>query len=64
MRILQAISQGNNTSSQIAKQVNLKLSRLPFYLQELEKYDLIERKEGKYRLKDKIVNDYFAKLQV
>ncbi len=63
MRILQAISRGNNTSAQIAKQVNLKLTSLPFYLQELEKYDLIARKEGKYQIKDKIVNDYFTKLQ-
>ncbi len=62
MRILQAISQGNNTSSQVAKQINLKLSSLPFYLQELEKYDLIWRKDGKYRIKDKIVNDYFTRL--
>ena len=58
-RILQAISQGNNTASQISKQIKLKLSSLPFYLQELEKYDLIEKNEGKYSITDKIVNNYF-----
>jgi AAA+ ATPase superfamily predicted ATPase len=58
-RILQAIAQGKNTASEIAKQVKLKLSSVPFYLQELEKYDLIEKREGKYWLKDKIISDYF-----
>jgi len=63
MRILQAISRGKNTASQIAKQVRVKLSSLPFYLQELEKYDLIEKNKGKYSLTDKIVNDYFLTQQ-
>lgn len=63
MRILQAISQGKHTASQISKHVKLKLSSLPFYLQELKRYDLIEKKEGKYSLTDKIVRDYFAAQQ-
>ena len=63
-RILQAIAQGQNASSKIAKQVKLQLSSVPFYLQELEKYDLIEKKEGKYWLKDKVVSDYFVILQI
>jgi AAA+ ATPase superfamily predicted ATPase len=58
-RLLQAISQGKNTPSQIAIHIRLKLSSLPYYLQELEKYDLIEKKEGKYWIKDKVINDYF-----
>jgi AAA+ ATPase superfamily predicted ATPase len=60
LRILQAISQGKNTASQIAKHAKLKLSSLPYYLQELERYDLVKRKEGKYSVTDKIVRDYFA----
>ena len=63
MRILQAISRGKNSASQIAKQVRVKLSSLPFYLQELKKYDLIEKNKGKYSLTDKIVNDYFLTQQ-
>jgi hypothetical protein len=59
MRILRAISLGKNTASQIAEQTKIKLSSLPFYLQELEKYDLVTRNKGKYSLTDKIVNDYF-----
>jgi hypothetical protein len=59
IRILQAISQGKNTPSQIAAHIKLKLSSLPYYLQELEKYDLIEKSEGKYWIKDRIINDYF-----
>jgi len=63
LRILQAISHGKNIASQIAKHVKLKLSSLPYYLQELERYDLIEKKEGKYSVTDKIVRDYFIATQ-
>lgn len=59
IRLLRAISQGKNTSSQIATHIRLKLSSLPYYLQELEKYDLIEKRDGKYWIKDKVINDYF-----
>lgn len=59
LRILQAISQGKTTASQISKQAKLKLSSLPYYLQELEKYDLIQRNNGEYATKDKIIKDYF-----
>jgi len=63
LRILRAISQGKDTASQIAKHVNLKLSSLPYYLQELERYDLIQKREGKYSITDKIMRDYFAIIQ-
>jgi len=59
VRILRAISLGKNRASQIAEQTRIKLSSLPFYLQELEKYDLVKRNKGKYSLTDKIVNDFF-----
>lgn len=59
MRILRAISLGKNTASQIAERTKIKLSSLPFYLQELEKYDLVKKSKGKYSLTDKIVNDFF-----
>lgn len=59
VRILQAVSQGKNTASQIATSIKLKLSSLPYYLQELEKYDLMEKKDGKYSIKDKVIEDYF-----
>jgi AAA+ ATPase superfamily predicted ATPase len=62
-RLLQAISQGKNTPSKIAAHIKLKLSSLPYYLQELEKYDLIEKSEGKYRIKDSVINDYFLTAQ-
>ena len=64
LRILSAIAQEKNTASQIAKQIQLKLSSLPYYLQELERYDLIQRKDGKYQISDKVVKDYFAATQV
>ena len=64
LRILQAISYGKNTASQIAKHIKLKLSSLPYYLQELERYDLINKKEGKYWFADKVVRDYFIATQV
>jgi hypothetical protein len=62
-RILQAISQGENTASKIAERARLKLSSVPFYVQELERYDLIQRTEGKYLIADKIIRDYFAATQ-
>lgn len=64
LRILKAISQERNTASQIAKHIKLKLSSLPYYLQELERYDLIQKKDGKYTLTDKVVKDYFTTTQV
>jgi len=60
LHILQAISQQKNTATQIAKHAKLKLSSLPYYLQELEKYDLIERNNGEYAIKDKTIKDYFT----
>jgi hypothetical protein len=63
IRVLQAISKGKSTASQIAAHIKLRLSSLPYYLQELEKYDLIERKEGKYWIKDKVINDYLLASQ-
>jgi len=62
--ILKAISQGKDTASQIAGHIKLKLSSLPYYLQELERYDLIQRKDGKYQITDKVVKDYFVATQV
>jgi AAA+ ATPase superfamily predicted ATPase len=59
VRALKAISHGQNATSTIAKAIKLKLSSLPYYLQELEKYDLIEKKDRKYSIKDKIIEDYF-----
>jgi len=64
LRILQAIAQEKDTASQIAKHIKLKLSSLPYYLQELERYDLIEKKNGKYFVSDKIIGDYFTARQV
>jgi len=63
LRILQAISQSKTSASQIARHVKLKLSSLPYYLQQLERYDLILKKEGKYSVTDKIIRDYFEVIQ-
>ena len=35
-----------------------------YYLQELERYDLILKKDGRYRIIDKVVKDYFVAMQV
>jgi len=61
-RILEAIAQGENTASKIARHIKLKLSSVPYYLQELERYDLIHKKEGKYMITDKIIKDFFSTL--
>jgi AAA+ ATPase superfamily predicted ATPase len=60
LRILQAIAQEKNTAAQIAKHAKLKLSSLPYYLQELEKYDLTQRNNGEYTIRDKTIKDYFT----
>jgi AAA+ ATPase superfamily predicted ATPase len=59
LRILQVIAQDKKTASQIAKHAKLKLSSLPYYLNELEKYDLTQKTDGEYTIKDKIIKDYF-----
>ena len=48
------------TVSQITKTSNVPLSTLPKYLGKLVEYDLVERTKGKYRIQDKIINDYFT----
>ena len=58
IKILQAISQNKTTTSQIAKQTKIKMSSLPYYLQELEKYDLIQKTRKTYTIKDKVIKDY------
>lgn len=64
LRILRAIASGHNTASAIAASTQLKITSLPFYLRELERYDLIERSGGAYSVTDKIVRDYLASAQV
>jgi len=64
LKILKSISHEKNTVSQISKYTKLKLSSLPYYLQELERYDLIKKSEGKYLVTDKIVKDYLTATQI
>lgn len=60
LKILRSIALGNNTVSAISSRTALKATSLPFYINELEKYDLIERSNGKYFVTDKVLNDYLA----
>jgi len=62
-RILKAIAQGENAASQIVRHVKLKLSSVPYRLQELERYYLIHKREKNNTITDKIIRDYFLATQ-
>jgi len=59
IRIMKTLAGHEKTVSQIAKTSNVPLSTLPKYLGKLVEYDLVEKTKGKYRIQDKIINDYF-----
>jgi len=60
LKILRAIASGNSTVSTISAETGLKITSLPFYLRELENYDLVKRSNGKYHVTDRAVRDYLA----
>jgi AAA+ ATPase superfamily predicted ATPase len=59
VRILRSLAGGEKRVSEIAKDTGLKLVWLPRYLTKLIDYDLVDKLDGTYRLKDRIVADYF-----
>ncbi len=37
---------------------------LPYYIEELERYDLVRKSDGTYALRDNVVRDYLASSQL
>jgi len=59
VRILRSLAGGERRISEIAKETGLKLYWLPRYITKLIEYDLVDKLDGTYKLKDPIVADYF-----
>jgi len=64
LKILRSIASGHNTVSAISKSTYLRITSLPYYIEELERYDLIRRSNGTYALTDAVVKDYLASNQL
>ncbi len=64
LKILRAIAAGRNTVSAITESTHLKITSLPYYIEELERYDLVRRSDGTYALRDNVVRDYLASSQL
>ena len=59
-KILRTLAQGEKKFSEIAEGVGLEAQWLTRYLTKLIEFDLVEKANGAYRLKDRIVRDYFG----
>ncbi len=59
-KVLRALSQGEKKFSEIAKGVGTKAEWLTRYLTKLVEFDLVEKTNGTYKLRDRIVKDYFV----
>jgi len=64
LKILRAIASGHNTVSAISEFTHLRITSLPYYIQELERYDLVRRSDGTYVLTDTVVRDYLTSNQL
>jgi len=59
-KVLRTLAQDERKFSEIAEGVGAKAEWLTRYLTKLVEFDLVEKTNGTYRLKDRIVKDYFA----
>jgi DNA-binding MarR family transcriptional regulator len=59
-KILRTLAQGEKKFSEIAKGLGTKAEWLTRYVTKLAEFDLVEKTNGAYKLKDRIVRDYFA----
>ena len=60
-KVLRTLAQTDERKfSEIAEGVGVKAEWLTRYLTKLVEFDLVEKTNGTYRLKDRIVKDYFA----
>jgi len=59
-KILRTLAQGEKKFSEIAKGLGTKAEWLTRYVTKLAEFDLVEKTNGTYKLKDRIVRDYFA----
>jgi len=64
LKILRAVASGHNTVSAVSTNTGLKITSLPFYMRELEKYDLVRRSNGGYAIADKVLKDYLMSGQL
>jgi hypothetical protein len=60
LKVLRTIASGRNIVSAISANTGLKITSLPFYIRELEKYDLVRRSNGSYAIADKVLKDYLT----
>jgi len=60
VKILRALAQDEKKVSEIAETTGLQMAWLTRYLTRLIEFDIVDKTNGAYRLKDKILRDYFA----
>jgi len=60
VKILRALAKDEKKVSEIAETTGLQMAWLTRHLTKLIEFDLVDKTNGSYRLKDKILRDYFA----
>ena len=60
LKILRAIALGRNTVSSISEFTRIKITSLPFYIGELERYDLVRKSDQAYSITDSVIRDYLT----
>jgi AAA+ ATPase superfamily predicted ATPase len=63
LNVLSAIGAGNITASMISKETRIALTSIPWYVQQLTSYDLIQKTRDGYAIKDRVLRDYFANVE-
>ena len=60
LKILSTIRDRRVTVSTISKETRIALTSIPWYVQQLTSYDLIQRTSDGYAIKDRVLRDFFA----
>lgn len=58
-KILLCLANGQKTVSEISKETTIRMTDLPKLLTTLIEYDIINKRDGKYSIEDRIIQDFF-----
>jgi AAA+ ATPase superfamily predicted ATPase len=58
-KILMSLANGQKTVSEISKETTIRMTDLPRLLTTLIEYDIVNKKDNKYSIEDKVICDFF-----
>jgi AAA+ ATPase superfamily predicted ATPase len=62
LKVLIAIGSRKRAVSEISEETRIALTSVPWYLQQLISYDLVEKTRDGYAIRDRVLRDYFANM--